>query len=44
MQEQPKAQGTPYDQMSTQQKVKFVMKLVVSILTFGFAFPNVMGD
>ena len=44
MLEQPKAQGTPYDQMSTQQKVKFVMKLVVSILTFGFAFPNVMGD
>ena len=44
MQEQSKAQGTPYDQMSTQQKVKFVMKLVVSILTFGFAFPNVMGD
>ena len=44
MQEQPKAQGTPYDQMSPQQKVKFVMKLVVSILTFGFAFPNVMGD
>ena len=44
MEPQPKAQGTPYNQMSTQQKVKFVTKLVISILTFGFAFPNVMGE
>jgi hypothetical protein len=36
--------GTPYNEMSKQQKVMWVMKLVVCILTFGFAFPNVMGE
>lgn len=39
-----KAQGTPYNEMSKEQKIKFVCKLVVCILTFGFAFPNVMGE
>ena len=38
------AQGTPYEKMTTQQKVRFVAKLVVCILTFGFVFPNVMSD
>ena len=36
--------STPFGQMTTGQKVRFVAKLVVCILTFGFAFPNVMGD
>ena len=36
--------GTPYNEMSKPQKVRFVMKLVLYILTFGFAFPNVMGE
>jgi hypothetical protein len=36
--------GTPYNEMSNQQKAKFVFKLVLCILTFGFAFPNVMGE
>ena len=36
--------ATPYAQMSTKQKVRFVLKLVICILTFGFVFPNVMGD
>jgi hypothetical protein len=35
---------TPYAQMSTEQKVRFVLKIAVCILTFGFVFPNVMGD
>ena len=36
--------GTPYKEMKPKQKVLFVIKLVISILTFGMAFPNVMGD
>ena len=38
------AQGTPYAQMSAAQKVKFVLKLSACILSFGFIFPNVMGE
>jgi len=34
----------PYAQMSTKQKVRFVLKIAICILTFGFVFPNVMGD
>lgn len=37
-------QGTPYDQMSNQQKIKFVFKVIACVLSFGFIFPNVMGD
>ena len=37
-------QGMPYAQMSAAQKVRFVLKLSVCILTFGFIFPNVMGE
>jgi len=35
---------TPYAQMSAKQKVRFVLKIAVCILTFGFVFPNVMDD
>jgi hypothetical protein len=35
---------TPYAQMTGKQKFHFVLKLVVCIITFGFVFPNVMGD
>lgn len=35
---------TPYAQMTGEQKMRFVLKLAVCILTFGFVFPNVMGD
>ena len=34
----------PYAQMSAAQKIRFVLKLAVCILTFGFVFPNVMSD
>jgi len=42
--ETPKPEGTPYKEMKPQQKFFFICKLVVCILTFGMAFPNVMGD
>ena len=37
-------EGTPYAKMTVPQKVRWVAKLIVCILTFGFVFPNVMGD
>jgi hypothetical protein len=33
-----------YKDMSAPQKVVFILKLTACILTFGFAFPNVMTD
>ena len=42
--EQPKAQGTPYKDMPSQQKVLWIIKLVICICTFGMAFPNVMAE
>jgi len=42
--EPQKPQGTPYTEMSRSQKVKFILKVIVCVLTFGMAFPNVMGD
>jgi hypothetical protein len=39
-----KPQGTPYNQMQPKQKVFFIFKVVICVLTFGLAFPNVMGD
>ncbi len=36
--------GTPFKDMTPGRKVIFVLKLAVCILTFGLAFPNVMGD
>ena len=42
--EKQKMEGTPYTQMKTGQKVRFILKLAICILTFGMAFPNVMSD
>jgi hypothetical protein len=36
--------GTPYSKMTMAHKVRFIVKLAVCILTFGFVFPNIMGD
>ena len=50
MAEAPKPQplksdtGTPFKEMTHQQKVKFVFKLIVCAITFGIVFPNVMSD
>jgi hypothetical protein len=35
---------TPWGEMTGQQKVTFVCKVVVSVITFGFIFPNLMND
>jgi hypothetical protein len=35
---------TPYGQMKPAQKFRFVVRLAVCILTFGFVFPNIMGE
>ena len=50
--EKPAAQGSAataqrkltFKEMSPNQKIVFVLKLTVSILSFGFIFPNLMGD
>lgn len=44
MAQETKPEGTPFDQMTRKRKVIFVIKLVVCIMTFGMAFPNIMSD
>ncbi len=39
-----KIEGTPYREMKPARKALFILKVVVCILTFGIAFPNVMSD
>jgi len=34
----------PWKQMNGQQKFTFVCKLAVSIISFGFIYPNLMSD
>jgi hypothetical protein len=34
----------PWKEMTGQQKFSFVCKLVVSIISFGFIYPNLMND
>jgi len=41
--EAPK-KSRPWSAMSGQQKLTFVCKVVVSIISFGFIFPNLMND
>jgi hypothetical protein len=36
--------GTPFKQMTQKQKVAFVFKVIVCVITFGIVFPNVMSD
>ena len=36
--------GKKFADMTRRQKTIFVVKLVVCILTFGFAFPNVQNE
>lgn len=36
--------GTKYADMTSRQKTVFVVKLIVCICTFGFAFPNIQND
>ena len=37
-------QGLPFKKMDRRQKVVFILKLSVCIMTFGLAFPHVMSD
>ena len=34
----------PWAEMNGQQKFNFVCKLAISIISFGFIFPNLMND
>ena len=36
--------GKRYDEMTPSEKRVFIFKLALCILTFGFAFPNVMNE
>jgi hypothetical protein len=40
----PKDRGTPFKEMNNTRKTLFIFKLIISIVTFGLAFPNVMAD
>lgn len=44
MQETEKREGTPFKQMTGKQKLRFILKLIVCISTFGMVFPNIMAD
>lgn len=37
-------EGTPFSQMTPRQKLVFIMKLAVCIMSFGMLFPNIMSD
>ena len=37
-------QGLPFKKMNRHQKVVFILKLSVCIITFGLAYPHVMSD
>jgi hypothetical protein len=39
-----KDKGIPFSKMSGRRKALFICKLIVCIITFGMAFPNVMAD
>jgi hypothetical protein len=41
--EAPK-KSTPWTAMNGSQKFMFVCKVVVSVISFGFIFPNLMND
>ena len=40
----PTQKSKPWAEMSTQQKTVFVLKLSLSIISFGFIYPNLMSD
>jgi len=41
---QPTHRGTAFADMKQMQKIVWISKVVVSVCTFGFAFPGVMED
>src|SRR5439155_6894546 len=39
-----KEASVPFKEMAPRQKVVFVIKLAICIISFGMIFPNIMGD
>ena len=44
MAEVEKSEGTKFGDMSGTGKIAWIGKFIVAVLTFGFAFPNVMNE
>jgi hypothetical protein len=40
----PATTSIPYRDMTPRQKAVFICKLALSILSFGFIYPNLMND
>jgi len=40
----PPKKSIPWAEMNGQQKMIFVLKLSISIISFGFIYPNLMSD
>ena len=40
----PAQQSLKYSDMSPKQKAVFILKVAVSIMSFGFIYPNLMSD
>lgn len=40
----PAEESRKYREMTPRQKAAFILKLTISILSFGFIFPNIMSD
>jgi hypothetical protein len=38
------AEGKPFSKMGFVEKLVFLFKLVIFLVTFGFAFPRVLSD
>ena len=41
---QPTHRGHAFSEMKPSEKVIWIIKVVICVLTFGFAFPTVMED
>lgn len=41
---EPYAEGKPFARMGFVEKVVFVVKVVIFLVSFGFAFPRVLAD
>ena len=40
----PPKKSLPWAEMTSNQKMVFVLKLAISIISFGFIYPNLMSD
>lgn len=44
MTEYEKSRGTKFGDMPGMRKITWIGKFIIALVTFGFAFPNVMHD